>query len=66
MITKFKIIFYHIKNTIGGIEKINVKSTNLLNSDHGIGEVDIEDYIFNDPNSKIYVKRYFDKLKDDL
>jgi len=31
-----------------------------------VGEVDIEDYIFNDPNSKIYVKRYFDKLKDDL
>ncbi|KAG4081858.1 hypothetical protein H8356DRAFT_1755714 [Neocallimastix lanati (nom. inval.)] len=54
------------KDTISGIEKINVKSTNILNSDHVIGEVDIEDYIFNDPNSKMYVKRYFDKLKDDL
>jgi len=54
------------KDNINGIRKTNVKSSNILNLDHIISQVDMEDYIFNDSRSKMYVKMFFDKLKNEF
>ena len=54
------------RDNINGIKKANIKSSNVLNSDHIISQVNMEDYIFNDSRSKMYVKMYFDKIKSDF
>jgi len=55
------------RSTIGdGIKKSTVKSTNVLNLDHIIGKVNMDDYILQNSKSMMYVKKYFDGLKDEL
>jgi len=54
------------KDNINGIKKTSIKSTNILNSDFLISQVNMEEYIFDDPKSKMYVKRYFDNIKNDI
>jgi len=54
------------KSTINGVNKSEIKSTNVLNLDHIISKVKIDDYILKNSKSTMYVKKYFDELKDRL
>jgi len=54
------------KSTISGVKKSEVKSSNVLNIDHILSQVKMDDYILKNSKSTMYVKRYFDGLKDGL
>ncbi|KAL6589740.1 hypothetical protein U3516DRAFT_921521, partial [Neocallimastix sp. 'constans'] len=55
------------KDTINGFKKSEVKSSNVLTMDHIVGNVgNVYEFIMTDPKSTIYVKKYFDALKDNM
>ncbi|KAL6589173.1 hypothetical protein U3516DRAFT_922121, partial [Neocallimastix sp. 'constans'] len=55
------------KDTINGFKKSEVKSSNVLTMDHIVGKVgNVYEFIMTDPKSTMYVKKYFDALKDNM
>ncbi|KAG4082194.1 hypothetical protein H8356DRAFT_970242, partial [Neocallimastix lanati (nom. inval.)] len=60
-----KIVKQH-KSTINGINKSEVKSSNVLTLDHVVGKVVVKDYILKNHESKPYVRSYFDNMKNSL
>jgi len=60
-----KIVEQH-KSTINGINKSEVKSSNVLTLDHVVGKVVVKDYILKNHESKPYVRSYFDNMKNSL
>ena len=54
---------YFHKDTISGVQKTKVKSTNILNSNHITHGVNMDEKIIHDSRYTSYVKGYFDNLK---
>ncbi|KAG4082424.1 hypothetical protein H8356DRAFT_1753494 [Neocallimastix lanati (nom. inval.)] len=55
------------KDTINGFKKSEVKSSNVLTMDHIVGKVgNVYEFIMTDSKSTMYVKKYFDALKDNM
>jgi len=57
------------KTKVKGVDKLNIKSDSNFNLDHAvknIGEDNMESFIINNPNSKMYLEPYIDALKTEI